>query len=326
MIIPHRERGAPAPFASLTRESARLFPALVAELRERTGMDVGYRRAPLLEVAFDEMEEHELRRQRDWEIGQGLNVPWLDRRSALDVEPSLNPAIRGGLLYEDDHQLLPQQFARALARAASDLGAVVRERSSADQLGIESDQVVGAQLGNESIRAETVVIATGAWSASWSRSVGIAIPVRPVRGQIVALHTAGTALRAVISGAGGYALTKPDGRTLVGTTVEDAGFDARPTVEAIASLLARATALSPRLAQASVVSAWAGLRPGTPDNLPIIGRLRERQRAILATGHFRNGILLAPITAELVCDLVLRRTPRLDLGLFEPERFMVRAA
>jgi glycine oxidase len=181
-------------------------------------------------------------------------------------------------------------------------------------------------MGDETVHAEAVVIATGSWSAAWSASVGVAIPVRPVRGQIVALQTAGTALRALISGAGGYAVTKPDGRTLVGTTVEEAGFDARPTVNGINSLLARAPHLAPKLAQATVLSAWAGLRPGTPDDLPIIGQLRGRRGVVVATGHFRNGIILAPITAELLSDLLLRRQPRLDLTPFEPDRFLAHAA
>jgi len=181
-------------------------------------------------------------------------------------------------------------------------------------------------LGGETVHANEVVIANGTWSAAWSAALGLAIPVRPMRGQIVALRTPGTALRQVISHLQSYALTKPDGTTIVGTTVEDVGFDPRPTAAAIALLLGAAATLAPRLADATVAGACAGLRPGTPDGMPIIGRAGEWRGVTLATGHFRQGILLAPITAALVADLVLQRRPRLPLEAFDPARFLVRAA
>lgn len=326
MIAPHWNRDTPEAFAVLCQESARLYPALAAELRERTGMDIGYRAATELVVAFDEAEELELHRQRAWQADRGTNVLWLDRSSALDLEPSLHPSVRGAIAYPDHHQLLPTELARTQGRAAADLGAVIREGVAVTHLQTSGDRVVGVGVGSESLLAPEVVLATGCWSAGWGQHLGVSIPVRPMRGQMVALQTPGTALRCVIGGAGGYAITKPDGRTIVGTTVEDAGFDSRPTVEGITGLLARAPKLAPKLATAAVVAVWAGLRPGTPDGLPIIGRAGTWQGITLATGHFRNGILLAAITGELVTDLLLRRTPRLDLAAFEPGRFLIRAA
>jgi glycine oxidase len=171
-----------------------------------------------------------------------------------------------------------------------------------------------------------VVIANGAWAGSWATSLDAPIPIRPIRGQLVALQTAGTALHTVIDAGDGYAVTKPDGSTIVGTTVEDVGFHSRPTVAGIASLLNLAPQLAPRLADATVTAAWAGLRPGTADGLPLIGRLPHRRGVILAGGHFRNGILLAPVTGELVADLVAGQRPRIPLDAFDPGRFVVRAA
>jgi glycine oxidase len=326
MIMPARDPAAPASFAALTGQSARLFPALAAELQERTGTDIAYRRAGVLEVAFDDAEAEMLRRQRGWEIDRGGAVAWLDSNDVREIEPAVNTAVRAAIYHADDHQLMPLTFAQALGRAAADLGAVVSEGVAVDALQIEADRVAGVVVGGVLHRAEEVVIATGSWSAAWSAQAGIAIPVRPVRGQIVALRTPGTALRTVLEGAGGYVVAKPDGRVLAGTTVEEAGFDARPTAGAIATLLQRAARLSPRLSEATVVSSWAGLRPATADGLPIIGRVSMRAGLTLATGHFRNGILLAPVTGELITDLILRRKPRFDIEAFDPNRFESRAA
>ena len=326
MIIAQHDRGTPQPFAALATESARLFAALAAELQDRTGMDVGYRRVGRLQVAFDEAAERQLRTEREWQLDQGLIVSWLDHAAALDLEPALNPAVRAAIYYADEFQLLPLAFAKSLARATADLGAVVREGAAIDRLLIEGDRVVGVALGDERVHADQVVIANGSWAGSWATALEVPIPIRPMRGQLVALRTTGTALRTVIGGGDGYALTKPDGSTIVGTTVEDVGFDSRPTAAGIARLLNQAPQLAPRLANATFAGAWAGLRPGTPDGMPLIGRLPRWRGVVLASGHFRNGILLAPATGELVADLVARRRPRLALDAFDPGRFLVRAA
>lgn len=326
MIMAQPDRSTPEPLATLASESARLFAPLADELKDRTGLDIGYRHAGRLQVAFDENAERQLRSERGWLVDHGAVVPWLDGVAAIDVEPALNPAVRAAIYHADEYQLMPLAFAQALARAAADLGAVIRERAAVDRLLIQGDRIAGVGLGQETINAGEVVIANGAWAGAWSAPLEIPIPIRPIRGQLVALRTPATALRTVIGAGDGYALTKPDGSTIVGTTVEDVGFDARPTAGAIARLLALAAQLAPRLSDASVVGAWAGLRPGTADGLPLIGRPARWRGVIMAGGHFRSGILLAPVTGELVADLVARRRPRLALDAFDPGRFVVRAA
>ena len=326
MIQLNPDRTTPTAVATLEAESARLFPALTAELRERSGVDVGYRLSPLLHVALHPEEEPSLREHRAWQADHGVAVAWIDRTAALDLEPNLNPDVRGALYYPNDHQLLPLTFARALARTAVDLGATVREGAGVDRLLTEGDRVVGVAIGGEQLHAGEVVIANGAWASSWSEILRTPIPIRPVRGQMVALRTTGTALRHVVSSLEGYMITKPDGTTYVGTTVEEAGYDARPTAAGIARLLALAPRLIPRLGDATVTGAWAGLRPGTADGRPLIGRVPGWQGVTMAAGHFRNGILLAPITGELVADLLAGRRPRLPVDDFDPGRFLVRAA
>jgi glycine oxidase len=326
MIQINPDRTTPAALSTLEVESARLFPALASELLDRTGMDIGYRAAPLLHVALHEGEEPELRAHRAWQVEHGVAVAWVDRAAALDLEPALNSDIRAALYYPQNHQVMPRSFARALARTAVDLGAVLREGAGIDRLLTVGDRVIGVAIGGETVHAGEVVIANGAWASSWSDALHTPIPVRPVRGQMVALRTTGTALRNVVSAAEGYMLTKPDGSTYVGTTVEDAGYDARPTAAGIAGLLALVPRIAPRLADATFSSAWAGLRPGTSDGLPLLGRLPGWHGVTVAAGHFRDGILLAPITGEVMADLLARRRPRLALDAFDPARFLVRVA
>jgi glycine oxidase len=326
IIAAEHDPDLPESFAQLGVESARLFPALAEELRERSAIDIGLRRTPLITVAFDDAEARALRSRRAREATHGTMLAWVDPGSALDVEPALNPAVVGGIVSSDAHQVMPRALSRALATAAVNLGTTLRQGSNVDRLLVDGDRVVGIGLGTETVRASQVVIAGGAWTAAWSSPLQRPIPVYPVRGQMVALRTAGTPLRSIVMSSGGYVLTKADGSTLVGTTLEDVGFDARPTAEGVGHLLSLAGRLAPRLADAAVDRVWAGLRPATPDGLPLIGRLPGWQGITLATGHFRHGILLAPITGELVADLVAERRPRLSLQAFDPGRFLVRAA
>jgi glycine oxidase len=326
MIQINPDRSTPPALSSLELESARLFPALAMELLDRNGTDIGYRAAPLLHVALHEAEEPQLQSHLAWQVDHGVAVGWVDRDAALDLEPALNPDVRAALYYRENHQVMPRELARALARAAVDLGAVLREGAGIDRLLIDRERVIGVAIGGEAVHAGEVVIANGAWASAWSDTLHTPIPVRPVRGQMVALRAAGTALRNVVSSAQGYMLSKPDGSTYVGTTVEEAGFDARPTAAGIGGLLAMVPRLAPRLAQATFGSAWAGLRPGTSDGLPLLGRVPGWHGVSIAAGHFRDGILLAPITGEVMADLLASRRPRLPLDAFDPARFLVRAA
>ncbi len=326
MLIPLSESGGPGPFTDLAMESVRLYPALDAELYDRTGVDIGFRPAALLRVALDELEEHALRARRAWQERAGIQVAWLDPASALEVEPGLTPEVRAALYYANDHQVNPLALARALTRAAVDRGMVLRERTPVDGLCLTGDRAVGIRSGSETISAGEVVLATGAWSSTWGEALRMAIPVRPVRGQIVALETRGSALRTVVFSDAGYLVSKPEGLTYVGTTEEEAGFDARPTAAGVAGLLAVVPRLVPGLAAATFSHAWAGLRPGTPDGLPLLGRVPGWQGVTLATGHFRNGILLAPVTGTVIADLLRLQRPRMALEAFDPARFVVRAA
>jgi len=176
MVQINPDRTTPPATSALALESARLYPALAAELRERTGIDIGYRPGGLLHIALDDVDEPRLRAHRAWQVEHGVAVSWLDAAAVLDLEPQLNPAVRAALYYPDDHQLMPRLLGQALARAAVDRGAVLREGASIDRLATAGDRVVGVWLGGESIHAGEVVIANGAWASAWSEALRTPIP------------------------------------------------------------------------------------------------------------------------------------------------------
>jgi glycine oxidase len=326
VLAPLAESSGPGPFMDLAVESLRLFQPLSDELRERTGMDIGHRFCGLVRVALTDTEERELRHRRIWQEASGIRVAWLDPQRTAELEPLVTPDLRGSLFYEQEQQVSPLPLVQALVRAAADLGVTVREGAGAESLLIEGDRVVGVGLGSERIRAPEVVLANGAWAASWSETLRTPLPVRPVRGQMVALRTVASSVRHIVWSRDGYLVCKAEGLTYVGATEEEVGFDARPTVEGVSGLLALVPRLVPGLKDAAFSHAWAGLRPGTPDRLPLLGRIPGWRGVSIAAGHFRNGILLAPITGVLISDLLRDGRLRMELNPFDPGRFLVRAA
>jgi glycine oxidase len=309
----------------LAVESARLYPALCADLQERTGIDVGYRASPLMYLATTDSEQRALMHRRDRLARLRVGSTWLDGARAQEVEPSLADDLRGALLFSREHQVSTPTLTLALQRAAADLGATIRSEA-VDRLLVQGERMAGVDAGGDTVWAPEVVVAAGAWSGRWAQSLPVEIPVRPVRGQMVGVKTAGSLLRTILFAPDVYLLRKAEGWIYVGATVEEAGFDARPTVEAVRDLLTAAVRRVPALAKATFAHTRAGLRPATPDGLPLLGRLPGLVGASIAAGHFREGVLLAPVTGELIADLVLHRRPRLPLDAFDPARFVIRAA
>jgi glycine oxidase len=325
MLAPLSEAEGPGPFLDLGLESLRLHRPLADELLERTGIDVGYRTSGLLRVALSEADEVAVRRRRSWHMDAGFSVPWLDAVRARDAEPALSQDIRGAAYYEGEHQVSAPLLTQAALRAAADLGATLRMGLNVEGLLVSGSTVQGVRAAGEQLRAGEVVVAAGAWSGAFA-DLGPPLPVRPVRGQLVALRTQGTGLRHMIYSSGGYLNSKSDGLTLVGSTQEEVGFDPRSTADGVAKLLQSVARLTPALSAATFSHALVGLRPGSPDGLPLIGRLPGWSGISVASGHFRNGILLAPITAILITDVLRHGRPRRSLEPFDPARVVVQAA
>ena len=278
--------------------SLAMFPELVGRLLRETGIDVEYRPDVSLTPALDEREEAALRQLAETHGGR-----WLDGVEAHRAEPALHPAARGAALF-DESQVTPPRFTRALAEAAAARGADVREGALVTGFSTRDGAVSGVQVGGESVPADWVVLAAGPWTAAVAAPLGLEVPVWPSRGQLVRLRPRGRVLARMLTWQGRYLVPKPDGSIVAGSTEEAVGFDARVTAAGVEGLLRFARTVVPALAEATVEELWAALRPATADLRPIVEAALPN--VVVATGHNRNGILLAPITAERVAALVGR--------------------
>lgn len=275
-------------------EAARSL-AMFPELAERvapSGIAVEYHEHDSLTPALTGEEERRLRR------GPGR---WLGVEEARAKEPGLSPRVRGAALFREA-QVTPPRLVRALARTAVAQGAEIREGAPVGALTVRSGRLQGVQTAEGQVRADVVVLAAGPWSPVLASPLGVALDVRPLRGQLVLLRPARAVLRNVVTWRGSYLVPKPDGTVVAGSTEEEAGFDARATAQGVLGLLGFACHAVPGLADATVERVWAALRPATGDGRPVVGAAAGVAGLVVATGHGRNGILLAPVTAELVAD------------------------
>jgi glycine oxidase len=321
ILAAQEEAEGPGPLFELCLASRARFPAVVAELQSEVGMDVGYRPTGLLSVAATDAEADALETRYGWQRERGLRVEWLRGTNVQAAEPALDPRFQAALSFPDDHQLEPRAYLKALSLAAMRAGATFTTGAQVRRIVTEGDRAIGVELDGETVAAETIVVAAGSWS---SLVPGAGLParaVRPMRGQIVQLETRPPAVRGTIVAPGGYLVGRADGRLLVGSTMEHAGYDRRVTAGGIHHVLDLALTLAPSLRDAPVTETWANFRPTTPDRLPALG-LAPVRGVVVATGHFRNGILLSPITALVVRSLVLegKAPDGMDLAAFRPDR------
>lgn len=320
ILAAQEEAEGPGPVAELSLASRARFPALADELRQLTGIDVAFRNTGCLRLCADEAQVRAVEDRVAWQRGAGLRLEWVKGNAALrELEPSLDERWQIGLHFPDDHQLDARQYARALSQAAAAAGATFVTGAHVRRVVHEGGRVAGVEVEGGRVDAPRVVVAAGSWT---SLVAGLTLPpasVRPMRGQIAMLETRPPAVRGTIFAPGGYLVGRADGRVLCGSTMELAGYDRSVTVGGLSHVLNLALAVIPGLASAPVVETWANFRPTTDDRRPIIG-----ESAIgglyLATGHFRNGILLSPVTADIVRDLVVKGKSEIEVAAFAPGR------
>ncbi len=273
-------------------------------LREFTGIDVGYKRCGVLKVAMHEVEAHALAELVAWQGQAGRRAELLSDRESRAVEPALSDGVRVAVYFPDDAQVDPRQLLRALISAvAKQTSVIVRSGVSVRSLIVEQERCAGVRTEDGELRADAIVLAAGSWS-SLVPGVPASVEVRPVRGQIVQLDERPPTVKAIVFGAGGYVVPRGDGRVLCGSTMERVGFRREVTASGVAHVLGSAIALCPGLGEAQVASMWSSFRPESASGAPMIGP-SSLVGLFLATGHHRNGILLAHHTAELVADAVL---------------------
>lgn len=309
MLAPHVEaEPGEERLLPLLLESHARWPAFVQELREASGVDVGYRTEGTLVVASDRDQVERLHFQYEFQRRLGLELTWLSGDAARQREPHLSRNVIAALYSPHDHQVDNRQVLLALRQAFLAAGGALRERASVAEILVERGEVQGIRLiSGEILHAPVVVIAAGAWSATLpGLPPEVRPPVRPIKGQMLALQTPPDAplLRHVVWGRDVYLVPRKDGRLLIGATVEEKDFDAQLTAGGVYTLLRRAWEILPGIDEAPIVEMWAGLRPGSRDDAPILGAAPVKG-LMLATGHYRNGILLAPITADAVSHLIL---------------------
>lgn len=319
MLAPQVEAHAPGPFLDLCLRSRSLYPNWVKGLQERTGVDVGYVESGTLKVAFDEASAHTLEAMVAWQKASGLRAEFLDGAGARKVEPLLSGAAVAAAHLLDDAQLDAPRLMKALTVAAAQAGASFRQ-GHARTVVAEGDRAVGVDLDGEVLRADAVVLAAGSWSSLVAGAKVDPKVVQPVRGQMVELELKRPPFRKLVFGVKGYLVPRADGRVTLGSTMEHAGYARDVTAGGVHAILSNALQLFPTLADAPIVRTWAGLRPWTQDGLPVLGQ-GPLEQLFLATGHFRNGILLAPITARTVAELVLGQKPQVSVEPWRYARF-----
>jgi glycine oxidase len=307
----------------LNLASARRYPAFITELEQAGGDPTGYLRTGALNVAVDRDQAEELVRLHDLQRSLGLEARWLSVRECRALEPGLSTRVAGGIEAPGDHQVSPRLLASALRAALERAGGSVRPHTRADSLATEGGETAGVVLeSGELVAARTVVVAAGARSAELGLPPGAAVPVRPVKGQILRLQgdPAAPVTTRIVRTPEVYAVPRADGRLVVGATVEDRGFDAAVTAGGVLELLREAYEVLPGITELELLQASAGHRPATPDNEPLVGE-GAVPGLIWATGHWRNGVLLAPVTADAVVGLLVDGELALELRPFTPDRF-----
>jgi glycine oxidase len=286
----------------LNLAGAERWPAFADELEAASGLPTGFRESGALVVAADRDDAEQLARLAELHRALGLPSEWIGPRECRKLEPALSPRVRGAIRAPRDHQTDPAATVVALAEACRRAGVELREGVEVAELVSTGGRVTGVGTATAELAAGAVVVAAGAWSGAVAAG---APPVRPVKGQIASLRAADPALAPahVIRTPRCYLVAREDGRVVLGATMEERGFDQATTADGVFRLLEAAREVLPDVGELEWTGVRAGLRPGTPDNLPAIGR-GTPDGLVWATGHHRNGVLLAPLTGDLVADLL----------------------
>ncbi len=314
----HISHESKATFA-LGLRSLDMFPGLAQELRD-AGVDPEFRQSGILRVALTPEHAEALRRNLAWQGELGLGIRWLGPEEVRAREPDINPQVLGGVFSPAEGYVRGQRFVDALVHAASRLGTSFLEGMEAVGLEVNGESVIGVRTVGETWYAGCTVLAAGPWTGMAGRWLPRRLPIRPVKGQRILLRKTGLLPRCPVHNFGGYVVPQVDGNLLVAATRHEMEFDQDITADALARMISVAVAAFPALKDARFVEARAGVRPGSPDDVPIIGPVPGWSGLVVAAGHDACGIMLSPGTAELVADYIASGNAS-PLGPFSPARF-----
>jgi len=327
MLSPAPDSPEALPLVPLARESLRLYPDFVSAIEEASGKSVAFARTGAFEILYSD----DATARRDRLLAQyaslGIAAESISIESARAQEPALNPNVAATIWLSGEATVDPRLLIEATLEAAKNRGVEIVASRAVSSILAEAGRCAGVIAGGEKITAKNVVVAAGSFCGSLNQNAfdgAIAMaryaPTHPVRGQMLAMRSSKVNLKKVLRSEHGYIVPRVDGRIIAGSTLENVGFVKDTTPEGLSKIFAAAVALAPALADAEIVETWAGLRPGTPDQLPIIGPT-DIPGLLIATGHYRNGILLAPITAKLIREWIAEGKTSFDGRRFSPLRF-----
>lgn len=329
MLAPQAEANAQDDFFSLACRSRDLYANFAASLREETGIDVELDTTGTLYLALTHDDLVEIEKRHQWQTAAGLAVEKLTPAQAQQLEPCVSPSILAALRFPLDVQVENRRLLSALTNSVQRLGVSILTGTNVDSVKIEKDRITGVLTSRGFISSPVVVVAGGSWSSFIRLSPAPqkpALVIEPVRGQMISFDARPQIARHVIYSPRGYIVPRQDGRLLAGSTSEHAGFAKQVTAGGMSSILRNALEISLSVSALPILDTWAGLRPRAPDNLPVLGPCDEIGGLFYATGHYRNGILLAPVTGELITEAVVAGVTSPLLGPFSPSRFdLVRA-
>jgi len=323
MLAPQAEANRAHEFFYLTCQSRDMYPAFAAALLDETGIDIELETTGTLYLGFTQHDAEELQKRYDWQTEAGLPVEKLSAAAVRQLEPAINDDVRVALKFPLDTQVENRRLISALTAANERLGVRVTTGTAVKSLQIKRDRITGIETSIGFVATDAVVIAGGAWS-SLIGAGDKALPdlrIKPVRGQMLCFQPNLQVARHVIYSPRGYLVPRRDGRLLAGSTTEHAGFEKQVTAAGVQSILSAALEISPRIAALPLTDSWCGLRPRAADTLPVLGPCAEIAGVYYATGHYRNGILLAPVTGELVAGAIVDKEFPVALEIFSPDRF-----
>ena len=324
MLAPNAETEKLDDFYRFCEESNKLYSAFCDELFDETGVDVELNKSGTLYLSLTENDSDEIRQRFEWQKNAGLDVELLSANDTKRLEPFISPDVRESLFFPNDWQVENRKLFHALEKFAEFNEIEIRENTEIKRLIVENGKVVGAETESEKFYAEKVILTAGAWSSLIETEHFTLPEVKPIRGQMISFHTAKQLYERVIYSPRGYLVPRRDGRILIGATVEDVGFDKNLTEAGIEYLRETAFEIAPSLANLEISEKWTGLRPISKDGLPILGEVSGIEDLFIATAHYRNGILLAPLTAKILAEKIAENKDSDYLKIFNLRRFQNR--
>ncbi len=321
ILAPQSEAQGPGPFLDLLLAGAQMIPEAVARLEALTGIHLEYRVSGMLTVSFSDVEQEQLARAFQWQAAAGLSPQRVDAARVRQMEPAVDGNVRGGIYWAQSAQLDPRKFVAATERAVRAAGADIRLGEQVTRVLMKGRRAAGVETSAGILESDWVIHCGGPWAAE-ENGLPFSIPLVPARGQILQFAPPQALFRRVVKSPRAYVVQRSDHCLIAGTTLEYVGFDNGVTEEGRRAILEGVREISLQAGSLDVQSSWAGLRPDTPDHLPILGPT-PLEGFLVAAGHFRNGILLAPLTGRLIADSILGVRSSVDLAPFSHSRFMV---